>query len=895
MRIVFLVGALDRLGPLERAVMTQANALASSHDVQVVSILRTSQRRIALSPAVPVNWLTSATPEDVLHEISLKIGDESTLQGRGSVLVPGHWDPALSALSDVALERYLPRVQADIVVTPTPGLLAAAAQLLPSGVVLVHQEHRSSMHRHAGQEGLLAFAPRADVVVVPAQREADWLRTQLGDRAPTTRVIPPMLPAGPRPRSLLDQPLIVAGGPLVPEKQHHHMIRAFAHIADQLPEWRLRILGAGPQRELLFQTIRRAGLYDRVELPGPTPDIASSWATAGISLLTSRREGIALPVLEAMAAGVPVIAYDCPTGPADLIRNGQNGVLVAQDDRVGLASALLELARDPALRALLGAAALDTSLPFHAPVVAQQWEEMLQHALGSRRERSSGRAVPSASPSQAGTTPVSPHVRATDIAEVRPVVARRTALEVASVAAGASAPDWFVLPAHGSEPPVVVVPQPERDAFLETLAGVDAPAYLSLSVSEGDYWQARRGPIHDMARFLRTTMAPVLSLEPWAQVDGAAHHLSHAAGVRVEFWSRTPGGKLAAPGPNPYALRVPPEIAREAVVLEGVPVPGLPGLTGPFSNECRFPIDVVYTWVDDQDPGWRSSLQAARSAASGTSAEQENSGDARFRSRDELRYSLRSIHMFAPWVRRIHIVTAGQTPAWLRDSDQVRVVDHREILPADALPTFNSHAIETALHRVPGLTEHFLYFNDDVFLGRPTRPEQFFTPSGQAAVFPAPWPIGVEGHDRRTFILAAHNNRRLLEQRFGVTITSTLAHTPHPHRRSVLERLTEEFPEQIAATARSRFRAEHDLSVASSLAQHYGLITGSAVEADLAERFVDLSTIAVERKLTRLRAREWDTFCLGDQHEYAIPVDEVGDLVRTFLESYFPVRPPWET
>jgi hypothetical protein len=466
---------------------------------------------------------------------------------------------------------------------------------------------------------------------------------------------------------------------------------------------------------------------------------------------------------------------------------------------------------------------------------------------------------------------------------------------VATAAARESGPDWFVLPARASEPPVVVIPQQHRSRYLDTLAGIDAPAYLSLSVSEDDYWQARRGPIPEVARFLRTTMAPLLSLEPWPRLDGAAHHLSRDAGVRIEFWSRTPGGKLAAPVPNPYALRVPPDTARETVVLDGLAVPGLPGLAGPFSNECVFPIDVVYTWVDDQDPAWRSSMHAARSAASGASAERESSGDARFRSRDELRYSLRSIHMFAPWVRRIHIVTAGQTPAWLRESAAVRVVDHREILPADALPTFNSHAIETALHRIPDLAEHFLYFNDDVFLGRPTRPEQFFAPGGQTAVFTAPWPIGVHGHDGRSFILAAHNNRRLLEDRFGVTISGILAHTPHPHRRSVLERLTQEFPEQIAATARSRFRAEDDLSVASSLAQHYGLITGSAVEADIAERFVDLSTAGVQRKLQRLTSRHWDTFCLGDQHDYAIPVDEVGDLVRAFLECYFPVRAPWET
>ena len=123
----------------------------------------------------------------------------------------------------------------------------------------------------------------------------------------------------------------------------------------------------------------------------------------------------------------------------------------------------------------------------------------------------------------------------------------------------------------------------------------------------------------------------------------------------------------------------------------------------------------------------------------GTARTREASGRARFISRDELRYSLRSVHLFAPWVRNIYLVTSGQVPAWLDlDHPGVRVVPHDEIMPADALPTFNSHAIETSLHHIPGLAEHWLYFNDDFFLGRPIRPEALFSPAGLSSVFFAP-------------------------------------------------------------------------------------------------------------------------------------------------------------
>ena len=171
---------------------------------------------------------------------------------------------------------------------------------------------------------------------------------------------------------------------------------------------------------------------------------------------------------------------------------------------------------------------------------------------------------------------------------------------------------------------------------------------------------------------------------------------------------------------------------------------------------------------------------------------------------------MRSLHLFAPWVRRIHLVTAGQVPAWLdRDHPQIRVVDHRDILPADALPTFNSHAIETALHQVPDLSEHWVYFNDDVFLGRPVRPEIFFSPGGLNAAFMSPVIVGLDDvPDAPPFLKAAWNNRRLLRETFGVTTTNTLAHTPHPHRRSVLDEIERRFSDAVSATAHAPFRSD---------------------------------------------------------------------------------------
>jgi len=143
------------------------------------------------------------------------------------------------------------------------------------------------------------------------------------------------------------------------------------------------------------------------------------------------------------------------------------------------------------------------------------------------------------------------------------------------------------------------------------------------------------------------------------------------------------------------------------------------------------PIDAVYTWVDGSDPKFVQSLRQHLSAA-GNGALSAAPSRSLYEDNQELKYSLRSLDKHAPWVRRVHLVTNGQTPSWLRTShSRLNLVHHREIFPnADDLPTFNSNAIELHLHRIPGLSRRFLYLNDDLFLGRPVTPLDFIRSNG---------------------------------------------------------------------------------------------------------------------------------------------------------------------
>ena len=170
-------------------------------------------------------------------------------------------------------------------------------------------------------------------------------------------------------------------------------------------------------------------------------------------------------------------------------------------------------------------------------------------------------------------------------------------------------------------------------------------------------------------------------------------------------------------------------------------------------------------------------------------------GDVRFRNRDELRYSLRSLHTYAPWVRNVFLVTDDQMPSWLdTEHPDIKVVSHREIFAdSSLLPTFNSHAIESQLHRIEGLSEHFIYVNDDVFFGRPLTPSRFFHSNGMSKFYRSPTsiPISEITDDDEGYFAAAKNNRRLLQEAFGETATHGFLHAPHPLRRSVLEQIAE--------------------------------------------------------------------------------------------------------
>jgi len=914
MKIVFLVSDVDRAGGTERSVITLANSLAQRHDVEILSVLRTAGRPLfEISPRVRVRHLVSTESSDAMllenHEISER--DAARLHEMPSVVVPRHWIGGFTGLTDVAVESALREVNADVVVTTTSALLSLAVQFLPPRVVVVHREHHASTQRHEGLEPLLAFAARADLAVVPTETMSKWLQGQLGVTGPRVEAIPHPLPHGFIPRSRLQAPLIMAAGRLTPDKQFPQLVRAFGLISDRLPEWRLRIFGDGPRRHHLEALTRKLKLYDRVELPGSTSDLSSEWAKASIAAVTSR-SGSALMAQEAMAAGVPVVGYDTPGGLQELIHPGRNGLLVPADSMMALRSSLLRLAQDQELRQRLGEGAAESVQRFDPAVVAERWERLLlevaqrpRGAAGrSRVLRSTSHALVAQERTPPGETSAEPREGSPEGAAARAVTstvtpkeARHLALAWAVETAERTRCPWFVIPPVRDSLPTLVLPDTARDRFLDLLPREGVPALLGIHAEGGLGWEDLDGSVTEMAPYLREKNAPYARLQ--AGIPSADKHranlYTHGCGIDIEFW-HADEGELEAPRRNGYVQQVHEDEPTVETELEGVEVRTLPLMAGRTVYDPGLAVDVVYTWVDGSDPAWLDRRDQRRRAMSNGREDERASGVGRYLSRDELRYSLRSVFLFAPWVRHIYLVTDRQRPDWLDpDHPDITVVDHGDILDEGYLPTFNSHAIETGIHRIPGLSEHFVYFNDDVFLGRPVTPDMFFSPSGQAAMFPAPGTLGLRHPDAPPWLHAAFNNRDLLERDFGRTITNAMLHTPHPMRRSVIEELENRYPGEFKRTAAAPFRSETDLSVMSSLTQHYALLNGHGYIGELSAGYISLAAADLGAQLRQLLAQRChDVFCLADFHEHALPARRVEQLTHEFLVDYFPISAPWE-
>lgn len=314
-----------------------------------------------------------------------------------------------------------------------------------------------------------------------------------------------------------------------------------------------------------------------------------------------------------------------------------------------------------------------------------------------------------------------------------------------------------------------------------------------------------------------------------------------------------------------------------------------------MSNQ-KMEIDLVYLWVDGSDPVWQKKKQAYTGIISDNS-EQNNMG--RYVSNDELRYSLRSAEKHVPWIRKIFIVTDNQKPEWLNVAHpKIQVVDHTEIMPAEILPCFNSSVLEYFLHKIPGLSERFLFANDDMFFNADLSPDFFFAKDGFPIVRLKRKPLG-KWHYRLKLLVGKKpgqynqmviDSSLMVEERFGKYYAGVPHHNIDAYLKSdYCEAVENVFSVQAKQSQSHRIREYGDLH--RSAFSYYVLAIGHG-HLKYVNRNETIRILTHKHDLAkRLNKYNPKLFCLNDSQRVK---DEDRKKVQPFLETLFPEKSTFE-
>lgn len=397
MRIRYVIHNAYAGGGTVRTTLSMAAALAErGHDVEVASVVqRRRQPTFPVAPGVKLVSLTGfrprlahpGTPGNAMRwatRVALRRTHSKLAHPRDT-----RW-ANFTLAHDHAVRRYL-RAQNDcVVITTRLTLNLALGSLRTDRQVAIAQEHN---HLTPHLDLRADYADRyahLDALTVLTEVDAAAYRTLLGDSCPVV-VVPNALPHDTvRRHSPLGTQVAVAAGALIRRKGFDLLIDAWRPVAAACPDWRLRIYGTGEERAALQTRIDKAGLTGVVSLEGFNRDMTARFDEASLFVLSSRREGMPMVLLEAMAAGLPVVAFDCPTGAAELLDGGRSGVLVPVGDRAALADGILRVVTDPVEQRRLADAAEARASAFDIAATAARWESLFAE-LADRRGLSVGR------------------------------------------------------------------------------------------------------------------------------------------------------------------------------------------------------------------------------------------------------------------------------------------------------------------------------------------------------------------------------------------------------------------------------------------------------------------------------------------------------------------------
>jgi glycosyltransferase involved in cell wall biosynthesis len=386
-RVHVLMFNATGLGGVARTVNGLASRLADTHQVEIHSLVRTLDEPVfPVDPRVRMHWLVD-NRRDAGHARPRHNPRARTalraLDTELSVLEPP--DPALSAYTDRVLRSTLRKLKPGVLITTRPMLHAAATRWAPPGVAIVAQDHLNFVRRMRNPcvTALLDEAvPTVNAfVTLTEQDRIDYQRRYPGAKVVRIANASPFRRAE---RAPLHRKVAVSAGRLVHEKGFDRLVEAWAPLVEEFPDWQLHIYGEGERRADLERRIDELRMTRNVVLKGYTDQLDRALADAGLYAMASRTEGFPMVLLEAMSHGLPMIAFDCPRGPGELIEDRRNGRLVSDGDIAGYTRALRELLLDDETRHSMGVTSHERAAAYDMDRVVAEWEQLITSLLGQQ-------------------------------------------------------------------------------------------------------------------------------------------------------------------------------------------------------------------------------------------------------------------------------------------------------------------------------------------------------------------------------------------------------------------------------------------------------------------------------------------------------------------------------
>jgi glycosyltransferase involved in cell wall biosynthesis len=402
MKVLFLLNDGFAIGGTVRTTFNLAGALAArGHDVEVLS---TTRRRdvpqLAVDPRVRLMSLLDARPDHPDYDAT------DPKRGRKVKVYPAadYRSSSYDLLAEDRYERYLRASDADVVIATRAGLIAYAAKFAPKRMVRIGQEHLTRMQqREKMRRQLPRFIRKLDAFVTVTEHDAADYRAHLRMlRGTQVLFIPNSVPAPHAAPSGGGSRIVVAAGRLVKIKRYDLLIRAFAKVVAEHPDWQLRIYGGGEENDALRALVLELGLHNNVLMMGKYAPLDPEWAKGAVSASPAAREPFGMTLVEAMRCGLPVVSTDAPWGPREILADGVDGLLTPVGDVGAMSAALLRLTGDDEGRQAMAGAALANSARYDPAAIAARYEQLFEELAAAKKKRP---ARPAEAPPVLGPAP----------------------------------------------------------------------------------------------------------------------------------------------------------------------------------------------------------------------------------------------------------------------------------------------------------------------------------------------------------------------------------------------------------------------------------------------------------------------------------------------------------